>query len=395
MEIVQEESEVNDLDFFEIEGKKIMGQYGIPVDDEILYSQTERLHEITYPCVVKAQVLTGKRGKAGGILFAKNPGQMEEAVEKIKKLSIYGQTPTDILIAPQLEIKQEHYLGLTLDRTRKEVLLLYSPYGGMDIEELAEEAPEKIAKLCISNTLNVDVWEKYTQKFCLPEKESGEIYAIASKLISMFYSVDAMTLEINPLVKTKDNRFVAADAKLVVDDNSLYRQKDLAFLPRMKKENAREEYACEHNLAYVELEKHGAIGVIAGGAGIGMATVDSVKYYGKNPYNFLDLGGGVTAEKTYYALDMLLRIPEIEGILVNVFGGINNCLTMAEGIVKAYREALQRGTDKKLVVKSRGFNQEDGWSLYNELNIPQIRYGTTDDAVKKLIALLDGKGEGV
>lgn len=380
------------MDFFEAEGQRAMERFGIPTVRGILYSDKKDMEEITYPCVVKAQVLSGKRGKAGGILFAKDFEEMKAAVEKITLLNIQGKPPVDCLIVPKLDIMEEHYLGLILDRSSKEVIMIYSPFGGMDIEELAETRPDCLVKLPVTESFTADIWNKETRQFDLPEAERRDIFQIAVKLRMMFFAVDGISLEINPLARTKDGDLIAADAKMVIDDNALYRQKDLPCLSRPQADNAREAYASEHRLAYVDLEETGAIGVLAGGAGIGMATVDSIKYFGYSPFNFLDLGGGVTADKTYHALTLLLNIEEIQGIVVNIFGGINNCLTMAEGITKAYQEAFQRGIKKELVVKSRGFNQAKGWELYDALDITQIRYGTTDDAVKRLIALLYERG---
>lgn len=379
------------MNLYEAEGKQAMKIYGIPVAEEILFSKVKKKENVKFPCVVKAQVLSGKRGKAGGILFAENADELEDAARRIFQMEIGGGRPADLLIAPKLDIQQEHYLGIILDRGMKEVLMLYSPYGGIEIETMAESEPEKLVRIILDQPFTYELWLENTERFGMDEEEKQAIYEIACRLLNMFYATDATTLEINPLVRTAQGEFVAADAKLVIDDNSMYRQNRLLFLPRDQKEDKYEVYAHEHNLAFVELEKNGTIGVIAGGAGIGMATVDAVKYYGESPFNFLDLGGGVTEEKTYQALSMLMKIDNIKGIVVNIFGGANNCLTMAKGITRAY--GGQEKGDVQLVVKSRGFNQEDGWALYDGLGIPQVRYGTTDDAVKKLIGLLK-RGEG-
>ncbi len=374
------------MDYFEVEGKRLMLQYGIPADAGILYSELGSGREVEFPCVAKAQFLSGKRGKAGGIQFADDAQALEEAIKKIQAVRINGAAPADILIVPKLAIEAEHYLGMVLDRSAKTVVLLYTPFGGMDIEELAANQPEKLVRLPVGETLTQAQWNQAVAQFALAPEISERIYEIACALLKMFYDLDATTLEINPLAYTKDHTFIAADAKLVIDDNALYRHPDLIVIPR-EREDQSNEFAHEAGFSFVELGQGGDIGVMAGGAGIGMATIDAIAYYGQTAYNFLDLGG-TNRERTYKAMSLLFSIPEIKGIIANVFGGVNNCLTMAEGIAQAYQEAAEKGRLKPLVVKSRGFNQEEGWAIYDGLGITQVRYGTTDDAVRKLVKLL-------
>ncbi|MGN0968578.1 MAG: ATP-grasp domain-containing protein, partial [Oscillospiraceae bacterium] len=277
----------------------------------------------------------------------------------------------------------------TLDRRTKCILMLYTPCGGMDIEELAANSPEKLLRLSMGLRFDPAAVERALAYFGLPEADQKAIRQIAGRLFQMFLALDATTVEINPLAKLADGSFTAADAKLVIDDNALYRQGDYTLIPRQRTESERARQAREAGLSYVELDRNGNLGVIAGGAGIGMTTVDTISYYGGKAFNFLDLGGGVTREKTCAALTLLLSNPQVKGVLVNVFGGINNCKTIAEGV----EDALLACPDTKaeVVVKSRGFSQEEGWQIFDRLGLGQVRYGTTDDAVKLLMKRLEAR----
>lgn len=371
------------MDLYEVEGKRLLKEYGIPVDSGFLWTEGCDTAKLTYPCVIKAQVLSGKRGKSGGICFAKNDTEFEYGLEQVCNVEINGKKAQGVYITPFVDISREHYLGLTLDPSNKNILLIYTPEGGMNIEELAESNPAALLKVSVMEQLKRDDMESRLKKMDLSQQECTAIIDIAEKILSMFWELDATTIEINPLAQQKDGAFLALDAKVVLDDNALYRHEDYTLIPRSSSYTERELLAQKYDLSYVEVDKSGNIGLIAGGAGIGMATVDTIYYYGGVPFNFLDLGGGVTAEKTYQAMRLLLGVPNIKGILVNVFGGGNNCAVMAQGIVKAIRES---GMEKKIVVKSRGFFQEDGWKAYDELGISQVHYGTTDDAVKMLLS---------
>jgi succinyl-CoA synthetase beta subunit len=226
--------------------------------------------------------------------------------------------------------------------------------------------------------------------FGVKKEIAVQVAQTAQKLLALFLEKDLTTAEINPLAELMGNTLIAADAKVVIDDNALYRQNIPLLLPRGEDKSPAALAAEEAGLAYVRLDKDGDIGIIAGGAGIGMNTVDTVYYYGGKPFNFMDLGGGVTREKTCSALSLLLADKRVKGVICNVFGGINNCLTMAEG----FRDAIHSvQSDAVVVVKSRGFSQEEGWRIYDELGLGQVRYGTTDDAVKRLMAQMQKREE--
>jgi len=287
------------------------------------------------------------------------------------------------MVSEKLSIAGEFYLGLTLDTKNRSLLMLFSPSGGMDIEEVAANSPEMLMRLDCTKGFDKAAFLEKSSPFSLEENILTQLCDIAEKLCSACFALDATTVEINPLALLADGRLMAIDAKVVIDDNALYRQQGHTILPRRESEKTEPEKEAEAaGLTYVELDKNGSIGLIAGGAGIGMATVDTISHYGAGAYNFLDLGGGVTADKMYHAMHLLLNNPEVGSILVNVFGGINNCAVMAEGIERAYTEY---GKEKPVVIKSRGFNQEDGWKIYEKLGFKQVKFGTTDEAVKLLL----------
>lgn len=380
---------ISEMDFYEVEGKRQFERFNIPTDHGVLYSKDVDLSTIKLPCAIKAQVLSGKRGKAGGIRFADTLEELKQAVDAISQMEINGKPVEGIYLTDKAKIKDEHYLSFTLDRQAKCILMLYTPFGGMDIEELAENSPEKLLRISVGQQFSALDVEEALRVFELTDADRETISQIAEKLYKMFVELDASTVEINPLAKLADGSFTAADAKLAIDDNALYRQGDYTLIPRKLTETERMRQARESGLAYVELDQGGNLGVIAGGAGIGMTTVDTISFYGGKAFNFLDLGGGVTREKTCSALCLLLNNPQVEGVLVNVFGGINNCKTIAEGVEDALQKCPQSRAE--VVVKSRGFSQEDGWQIFDRLGLGQVRYGTTDDAVKLLMKRLEAK----
>lgn len=377
------------MDYLEIEGKAQLKRFGIPVNDSILLTGDEIPENITYPCVLKGQILSGKRGKAGAVRVVKTAEELVEVKKAIEAISINGHAMEGIMACGFLPIKEEYYLGMTLDVKSRAMIMLFTPYGGMDIEELAETSPEKLLRFNCTAGFDADAFRKAVETFKLPQNRINNLVEIAAKLCNACFELDATTIEINPLALLEDDSLLAIDAKLVIDDNSLYRQGDYTILPRtMQEKSSQEEEAQEYDLTYIELDAKGNIGTMAGGAGIGMATMDTIRHYGGLANNFLDLGGGVTAEKTYQAMRILLQNENTDYIFVNVFGGINNCADMAEGIAHAYTELDSK---KPVVVKSRGFNQEQGWKIYDKLGFSQTKYGTTDEAVNKLLKMKEAQ----
>lgn len=371
------------MDLYEIEGKVLLRKFGIPTDCGMLYKEGEDIGKYPYPCVVKGQILSGKRGKAGAVKFANTPEELQAAAKTIMGITINGKAMQGIMVSEKLSIASELYLGMTLDTKNRSLLMIFTPYGGMDIEEVAAESPEKLLYYDCTKGFDADAFRAAIEVFKMNESISEQVVSIAEKLTEACFALDATTIEINPLAVMSDGKVVAIDAKLVIDDNAACRQEGHLILPRQEKQRTQAEIEAEAaGLVYVELDENGDIGLIAGGAGIGMATMDTITYYGGRAHNFLDLGGGVTADKMYHALHLLLVNPKIKSVLVNVFGGINNCAVMAEGIERAY---LELASSKPVVVKSRGFNQEEGWAIYDRLGFKQVKYGTTDEAVKLLL----------
>lgn len=372
------------MEFYEIEGKALYRRFGIPTDTGVLYTPGADMSAVAYPCVVKAQVLSGHRGQAGGIKIAANPDELEKKSRDISALSIGGKPVAAIFVTPMLQIAREFYMGITLDRVDRCALMLFTASGGMDIETLAARSPEKLVRLDCTDGFDADAFRTAAEPQGLSAELLAQLVDIGEKLTRMYMELDATTVEINPLAELADGRLIAADSKLVIDDNALYRQGDYTMIPRISgtPEDISVREAAEAGLSYVELDPEGDIGLIAGGAGLGMLTVDTIRHYGGRTHNFLDLGGGVTADKTYAAMKLLLQNPRITAVLANIFGGINNCDIMSQGIVRAVREF---GSGKRVVVKSRGHGQEAGWARFAEAGCLQVKYGTTDDAVKLLL----------
>ena len=261
------------MDFYEVEGKRLFERFHIPTDHGMLYSPDMDLSTVPLPCAVKAQVLSGKRGKAGGIRFADTREQLAEAVQAISQMTINGKPVEGIYLTPKIAIQEEHYLSFTLDRRTKCILMLYTPCGGMDIEALAADSHEKLLRLPMGLRFDPQAVDAALAPFGLPEADRKAVGQIAARLFQLFLALDATTAEINPLAKLADGSFTAADAKLVLDDNALYRQGDYTLIPRRKSESQRARQAREAGLAYVELDQDGDLGVIAGGAGIGPLTL--------------------------------------------------------------------------------------------------------------------------
>ena len=378
------------MDLFEAEGKALFSQAGIPINAGVLVLPGQEIPPLPIPCVVKAQVLGGKRKKAGGVRFPKNRTELESDIQDILSRTVDGKPVSGVLVTEYHDFLGEHYLAITVDTQNKGRVLIYSPEGGGDIERLAEEHPERLLRMAANETLDAKELTAAVTNFGVRKEIAAQVAQTAQKLLTLFLEKDLTTAEINPLAELTEHTLMAADAKAVIDDNALYRQSIPLLLPRGEDKSPAAVAAEEAGLAYVRLEKDGNIGIIAGGAGIGMITVDTVYYYGGKPFNFMDLGGGVTREKTCTALSLLLADKRVKGVLCNVFGGINNCLTMAEG----FRDAiLSVKSDAVVVVKSRGFSQEEGWSIYDKLGLGQVRYGTTDDAVKRLMAEMSKREE--
>jgi len=370
------------MDLFEFEGKKVFENFDIPIPTGKLFEDNlDEFKNFIYPCVIKAQVLSGKRGKAGGIKFADNFKELKIGIDKIRKIKIYDKVVKTILIEEKITIAKEFYLGITIDPIIKAPVLMFSPCGGIDIEEVAKEKPEMLLRVDLNEIDYENDLTSLLDIFHLSNIIIKQLNHIASKLIDLFYKLDITTVEINPLVVNDKDKLIAVDSKLVVDDDALFRQPNLQIINREESKSEAIKRAEKYGLSYVPLDKKGNIGLIAGGAGLAMMTVDTIKYFGGKPANFLDTGGGITEEQSKEALKILLENKQIDGIIINIFGGINNCEIIAKGIREAINEVE---SNKVIVVKSRGHSQEKGWQIFEELGLEQVKLGTTEEAVKKL-----------
>ena len=388
----------------EYQTKKILRQYGIPVPDFTVVSTVKdakaAINEMGLnSAVVKVQVHAGGRGKAGGVKIAKTPEQILEATEKLLGIKIVNeQTGADgivahqVLISPLVDFQKEYYLGAIIDRQKAQAMLILSPEGGMDIEEVAAKTPERIMTLPIRANGEFKGYELINiVKFMGWE---GAIAEQGKKLISAFAKAfnetDAVLLEINPLVLTKEGEIVALDAKLTVDDNALYRQKQIADFYDATQLTPYEVKAKEHDLAYVAL--NGTIGCMVNGAGLAMATMDIIHHYGQEPANFLDVGGGATQEKVAEGFTIILSDPNVKAILVNIFGGIMNCGTLAEGIVAATK---QLKVEVPLVVRMEGNNVANGKKILKNSGLDILTADGLSDAAQKVVAAATHHSKGV
>lgn len=337
------------------------------------------------PVVVKAQVLAGKRGKAGGVKFANTPEEAAQAAELILGMRISDLPVNSVLVEEKLDIMQEIYAGITVDRNERKYVVIGSASGGMSIEELAAEHPERIIKRHIDPSSGLNGYEAREMAIEMGFK-GRQISALAdffTRLWSVVESYDAELTEINPLILTKDGRFVAADARLNIDDNSLFRHKDILqkiSRPPME-QNERERLASEHGMAYVELD--GDIACICNGAGLTMATLDAVAFYGGRASTFLDLGGGSDAERVQKGIEIALKYPRVRAILVNVMGGITRCDEVAKGIVAA-REKLNIRVP--MVIRMVGTNEVEGQKILEDAGIAFLK--TMEDAASRVVKLV-------
>jgi succinyl-CoA synthetase beta subunit len=372
----------------EYQGKEVFREHGITVPHGIVaYTAAGAVAaaaKIGYPAVIKAQVLAGGRGKAGGVKFARTPAEAEEHAGNILGMTIGGEITESVLITEKTDILQELYAGITIDPERGLPILIFSLSGGVDIETVAKTNPDKLLKFHLLPTKPVR--QHSIIDFLRRSELAPELYQDVSKtiiqLIEAFYCADATTAEINPLVVTAGKKVLALDAKVVIDDAASARQKK--FTSKEEKGSELEERAKRIGVNYVALD--GNVAVIAGGAGLAMATMDMVSYFNGQPASFLDTGGGISSERMAEAVRISLATPGVKALVINVFGGINNCEVMARGI------AAVIDTDKpsaSIVVKMRGHSQDEGWQLLEERNVPLIKYGTSDEAVQLAVRLAE------
>lgn len=366
----------------EYQAKTLLRDYGIQVPDFIVISTLEELDELLPTihwdqAVVKVQVHAGGRGKAGGVQIVKNPNALRATAEKLLGMRIINdQTGEEgilarrLLISPLVDISKEYYLSVTIDRKKACCILIVSSEGGMEIEEIAVSKPEKLLILPIEQKGVIRSYHllEILKMMGWQEKElAAQAKKMINGLIRLFVDADAELIEINPLVLTSDKQLVALDAKMTIDDNALFRQPILEECADPSQLSIYEALAQEHDLAYVSME--GNIGCMVNGAGLAMATMDAIHYYGGSPANFLDVGGGATQEKIAEGFKIILSDPKVKAILVNIFGGIMNCVTLAAGILSA---TLELKMQIPLVVRMEGTNVEKGKQLFKDSGLDII-----------------------
>ena len=376
------------MKLFEYEAKDIFRAFKMPTPPGGVARTPEeaktRAAEVGKPVAVKAQVLAGKRGKAGGVKFADTPEQAEKYAKEILAMRINDLPVEAVLIEEKLSIQQEIYAGITVDRNERKYIVIGSAAGGMSIEELAEESPEKIIKMHIDPDLGFQSYEAREMAIAMGFK-GKQIFQLGSFFLTLWnivHAYDVELTEINPLILTTDGRFLAADARLNIDDNSLYRHQD--FIQKIKREpieqNERERLATEHDMAYVELD--GNIACICNGAGLTMATLDAVSLYGGKASTFLDLGGGADAERVEKGIEIAMMYPKVKAILVNIMGGITRCDEVAKGILSARKDG---DITVPLVIRMVGTNEEEGQDILNGAGIPFLK--TMEEAASKIVEL--------
>ncbi|WP_282171644.1 ADP-forming succinate--CoA ligase subunit beta [Cytobacillus firmus] len=385
------------MNIHEYQGKEVLRQYGVAVPNgKVAFTVEEAVEAAkelgTEVCVVKAQIHAGGRGKAGGVKVAKNLDEVRTyAGEILGKTLVTHQTGPEgkevkrLLIEEGCDIKKEYYVGLVLDRATSRVVLMASEEGGTEIEEVAEKTPEKIFKEEIDPVLGLTAFQARRIAFNIniPSNLVGQAVKFMMGLYRAYIEKDCSIAEINPLVVTGDGKVMALDAKLNFDGNALYRQKDIMDLRDLEEEDAKEIEASKYDLSYISLD--GNIGCMVNGAGLAMATMDIVKHYGGDPANFLDVGGGATAEKVTEAFKIILSDKNVKGIFVNIFGGIMKCDIIATGVVEA---AKQVGLNVPLVVRLEGTNVEMGKKILAEADIDIIAAESMADGAQKIVSLV-------
>ncbi len=374
----------------EFQAKRIFAKHGVPIPEGDVATTPEEARAIAEriggPVVVKAQVLVGGRGKAGGVKLAKTPEEAEAKAREILGMDIKGLTVKKVLIDPAADIQDEIYLGMIIDRARQRVVMMASSEGGVDIEEVAATKPEAIKKVLIDPFLGMRSYQaiEIASGIGLEKGQFRQFTKIATGLYNAFLASDAELAEINPLVVQGDGSLLAVDGKMVLDDNGLFRHPDLAQMRDLDEEDPAETTAREAGLSYIKLD--GEIGCMVNGAGLAMATMDIVKHYGGEPANFLDIGGGADATKVATALEIILSDPNVKAVLVNIFGGITRCDEVAKGLLQAIEEVQP---DVPFVIRLVGTNEEEGRALLAEANFPTAR--TLAEAAQMAVAAARGK----
>ncbi|MDO5727535.1 MAG: ADP-forming succinate--CoA ligase subunit beta [Bowdeniella nasicola] len=387
------------MDLFEYQARDLFEKHGVPVLRGIVATTAEDARAAATQLgggtvVVKAQVKTGGRGKAGGVKLAHNPDEAQRAAEAILGMDIKGHTVHRVMVAEGADIAEEYYFSVLLDRAERRYLAMCSMQGGVEIETLAVERPEALAKVPVDPTVGIDAQKarEIVDQAGFPAEMRDDVAAVIEKLWGVYANEDATLVEVNPLVKTGDGAIIALDGKVTLDDNAAFRHPEHEALVDKAAEDPLEAKAKAADLNYVKLD--GEVGIIGNGAGLVMSTLDVVAYageeHGVKPANFLDIGGGASAEVMAAGLDVILGDPQVKSVFVNVFGGITACDAVAEGIVKAL-EMLGDQAAKPLVVRLDGNNVELGRKILSDANHPLVTMEETMDGAAAKAAQLAAK----
>jgi succinyl-CoA synthetase beta subunit len=377
------------MDLLEYQGKQLFARHGVPVPSGSPATTVEQAvaaaDEIGYPCVIKAQVQIGGRGKAGGIKVANDRPEAEEHARAILGMDIRGHTVHEVWVERASDIAAEYYASIVFDRAAKRPLVMLSTQGGMEIEEVAASTPDAIATLHVDPLLGFQDFHARRLAF-----ESGvdadvvrPVGALLNKLYDAFVAEEAMLVEVNPLIVTSDRRVMALDAKVTLDDSSLFRHPDNAALRNVAAEDEQERMARERDLTFVKLD--GNVGILGNGAGLVMSTLDVVAQAGGSPANFLDAGGGAQADAITQAVEVILSNPNVTAVLFNIFGGITRCDEVAKGLIEAFE---QINPTVPFVVRLDGTNDEEGRRLLAEADLPNVHTEATMlGAAEKVVEL--------
>ncbi len=382
------------MNIHEYQAKEILKDFGAPVSTGVvIYSKDEILEKInslnSKEFVVKAQIHAGGRGKAGGVKLVKDKNELESVVEKMfGKVLITHQTGPEgkevkrIYIEEASNISKELYLSCLVDRESSKIAFISSTEGGMDIEKVASETPNKIitTKIDLKNEILDDEIDRIISPFKLNEKQKVEGKKLVKALYNILIQKDASLIEINPLIINKKDNLLCLDAKMNFDDNAIFRRPEIFKLRDLNEEEPAEIEASKHDLAYIKLG--GAIGCMVNGAGLAMATMDIIKLYGEEPANFLDVGGGASKEKVSAAFKLILTDKNVKGILINIFGGIMRCDILAQGVLEAAKEI---NLSVPLVVRLAGTNFKEGKEILDKSNLKILSASDLNDAAKKIV----------
>jgi len=376
------------MKLFEYEAKTILAKYGIPTPQGGLATNSSQAVEVAArlkpPFAIKAQVLVAGRGKAGGILFANSIDETERVAQKLLNMQIKRIPVKSLWIEEKINIRKELYFGITIDRFKQSYVAVASPVGGMEIEEVAAKTPEKVIKTLINPQLGLLSYHtrQIARKIGYTGTQMLELGRSFERLYNAGRDYDAELIEMNPVVETIDGRFMAADARIIIDDNALFRHPEYKkrLLEGESELTQQELEAMKNDLAYVKLD--GTIGVIGNGAGLVMATLDTIQHYGGKPANFLDVGGGAPSEKTALAFKIVLSDPNVKALFVNILGGITRCDEVAQGILDARKKL---GVAKPMVIRLVGTNEEEGKKILKKAGIHA--FDSMEEAAQRVVEI--------